>query len=47
MNYTTHQQRSVDLFRRALLVGLGAQLLVPAAVAQDAAPEQLATQEIT
>ncbi len=45
MNYTTHQ-RSVDLFRRALLVGLGAQLLIPAAVAQDAA-EQLEKQTVT
>lgn len=35
MNYTTHQQRSVDLFRRALLVGLGAQLLMPVAFAQQ------------
>ncbi len=47
MNYTTHQLRSADLFRRALLVGLGAQLLAPVVVAQDAAPVELEKQEIT
>lgn len=47
MNYTTHQLRSADLFRRALLVGLGAQLLAPVAIAQDAAPVELEKQEIT
>lgn len=41
MNYT-NQQRRVDTFRRALLVGLGAQLLAPALMAQEAkAPEEL------
>jgi len=47
MNYTTHQLRSADLFRRALLVGLGAQLLAPVVIAQDAAPVELEKQEIT
>lgn len=41
MNYT-NQQRRVDTFRRALLVGLGAQLLAPTLLAQEAkAPEEL------
>jgi hypothetical protein len=55
MNYTTHQQRSVDLFRRALLVGLGAQLLMPEAFAQQQSEdeakkkkaEELETQTVT
>jgi iron complex outermembrane receptor protein len=47
MNYTTHQLRTADLFRRALLVGLGAQLLAPVAIAQNAAPVELEKQEVT
>lgn len=39
MNYTINQQRSVDLFRRALVVGLGAQLIIPVAFGQDTATE--------
>jgi iron complex outermembrane receptor protein len=48
MNYTTQPQRRVDRFRRALLVGLGAQLLVPAVLAQDStAPVELEKQTVT
>jgi iron complex outermembrane receptor protein len=39
MNYTINQQRSADLFRRALVVGLGAQLIIPVALGQDTATE--------
>jgi outer membrane receptor protein involved in Fe transport len=48
MNYTTHQLRTADLFRRALLVGLGAQLIAPVAMAQDStAPVELEKQQVT
>jgi iron complex outermembrane receptor protein len=47
MNYTTHQLRTADLFRRALLVGLGAQLIAPVALGQADAPVELEKMVVT